>query len=349
MQTTILLLPILVLVLLPMSSTGLSLFPARRLIPYIPPTFISPSSLPPTSRIPLCNLPTPVHSVPSPLSTKFPTKNKFHLKRDDSTGGIELGGNKLRKLEFLLAQAALESADTLVTIGGIQSNHCRATACAGRLCGFDTEVILRCPDPSPDKFQGPSGTEGNLMYLRSSGSKIHTVTKQEYATHGSSKLLSLVSSSLKSLGKSPYTIPVGGSNALGTWGYISAASEFRKQFEEDDTLKNIKHIVYTTGSGGTAAGLTYGLIKSFEEKGYAISSDEEINFVKSYAEKSGVFLDTVYTGKAMYAFCKGVEEGGVVLGEGEEVLFWHTGGALGGYAEASRISSDFQQVKRMDL
>ncbi|GMH81887.1 hypothetical protein TrVE_jg5395 [Triparma verrucosa] len=395
-----------------------------RLVPYLPPSFVPASVKAPTLRLPLCNLPTPVHCVASPLQSSSdnlhfnaPEKERqednyreyyFYLKRDDSTGGVELGGNKLRKLEFLIAKALTSDppADTLVTIGGIQSNHCRATACAGRMVGLDTSVILRCCDPEAEHFaSGGNGSEGNLMYLRASGANVNTVTKEEYGKYGSEKLLDVVCEELKSQGKIPYKIPVGGSNAVGSWGYVEAAAEFRKQVEADESLKNIKHVVFTTGSGGTAAGLSIGLVLAWEERGeeapklwavgvcdtpdyfyafqsgiiadmgffggdrvkaeewlrgklniiqgrgrgYAVTTDDEVKFVTDYNKKSGIFLDPVYTGKSMYAFCKGVEKGEVVLGENEGVMFWHTGGGLGGFAEAERIGAGFEPIKRLAL
>lgn len=192
---------------------------ARRLVPFTPPSFIPPSALAtaPASYLPLCNLPTPIHRLPSPSSISSLVPSLL-VKRDDATGGTELGGNKLRKLEFLLAAAISEGADTVVTIGGIQSNHCRATACAARAAGLDAHLILRCSDPSSDVASAPS--LGNLLFSRSAGAVLHTVSKEEYGRHGSTKLVDAVCETLRSEGLSPYAIPVGGSNALGTWGYV---------------------------------------------------------------------------------------------------------------------------------
>ncbi|CAI7773198.1 unnamed protein product, partial [Closterium sp. NIES-53] len=132
----------------------------------------------------------------------------------DDLSGMELSGNKVRKLEFLLADALAKGADTLITIGGIQSNHCRATAVAARLAGLEAHLILRTSRALADS---DPGLEGNLLVERMVGARVHLVTKEEYAKHGSEHLGNVLAQRLAAEGRKPYVIPVGGSNALGAW------------------------------------------------------------------------------------------------------------------------------------
>eukprot|EP00877_Chromochloris_zofingiensis_P005467 jgi/Chrzof1/14921/Cz09g20220.t1 len=174
------------------------------------------------------------------------------IKRDDLTG-MQLSGNKVRKLEFLLADAKAQGADCVITIGGIQSNHCRATAVAARYLGLDCHLILRT---SRQVVGQTVGLVGNLLVERMAGAVVHKVTKEEYTSTGSEALSQQLLQQLQAEGRRPYLIPVGGSNSLGTWGYLNATEELLDQSEQLGC--KFTDIVMACGSGGTTAGLALG-------------------------------------------------------------------------------------------
>ena len=205
----------------------------------------------PTRRYNLARTPTPVHRWHLPGT---PDGCEVYIKRDDLTG-MQLSGNKVRKLEFLLAEAMDEDADCVITIGGVQSNHCRATAVAARYLGLDSHLILRAPQSIAET--GDPGLVGNLLVERAVGANIHLVTKREYAAHGSVALAESLRRRLEREGKRPYVVPVGGSNAVGTWGYVDAMAELAAQMGEDHPHP-FTDIVLACGSGGTAAGVALG-------------------------------------------------------------------------------------------
>ncbi|KAF3612549.1 Bifunctional D-cysteine desulfhydrase/1-aminocyclopropane-1-carboxylate deaminase, mitochondrial [Capsicum annuum] len=138
----------------------------------------------------------------------------FSLGHRDDLSGMQLSGNKVRKLEFLLADAVAQGADCIVTIGGIQSNHCRATAVAAKYLNLDCYLILRTSKLLVDK---DPGLTGNLLVERLVGAHIDLVSKEEYAKVGSEALAKILKEKLLNEGRKPYVIPVGGSNSLGTW------------------------------------------------------------------------------------------------------------------------------------
>ena len=212
----------------------------------------------PTRRYHLARTPTPVHRWHLPGT---PDGCEVYVKRDDLTG-MQLSGNKVRKLEFLLAEAMDRDADCVITIGGVQSNHCRATAVAARYLGLDSHLILRAPQSIAEA--GDPGLVGNLLVERAVGANIHLVTKREYAAHGSVALAESLRRRLEREGKHPYVVPVGGSNAIGTWGYVDAMAELAAQ-TTTTTTPGTDHphlhgvggpftdFVLACGSGGTAA------------------------------------------------------------------------------------------------
>src|SRR5688500_17846797 len=136
------------------------------------------------------------------------------LKRDDLTGA-ELSGNKVRKLEYLLAEAQDHGADTVITCGGEQSNHCRATAMAAARAGLRCVLILRCDDPA-----NPPATTGNILLDRLAGAELRWITRPDWARRG--ELLAAEADRQRAAGHHPYVIPEGGSNAMGAWGYVTA-------------------------------------------------------------------------------------------------------------------------------
>jgi D-cysteine desulfhydrase len=171
---------------------------------------------------------------------------RIWVKRDDMTGSA-ISGNKVRKLEFVLAKALDEGADTLITCGGLQSNHCRATAILGAQLGLKVHLILRGEIPNTD-------SSGNLFLDQLSGAEISCYPIAEY--QHVPKLFEQWQQHYKSIGHSPFSIPTGASNGTGAWGYIGCARELAQDFKQHKISPSF--IVSATGSGGTQAGLTLG-------------------------------------------------------------------------------------------
>jgi D-cysteine desulfhydrase len=205
--------------------------------------------IPYPARLNLGRTPTPLEPL-SRLSEELGVE--VHLKRDDLTGA-ELTGNKVRKLEFLLAQALATGCDTILTCGAEQSNHARATAIAAAKLGLNVRLLLRTRNPA-----NPPPPEGNILLDRLVGAEISWLTFKEYGQRA--EMLEREAESLRRSGKIPYIIPEGGSNALGAWGYIRAVEELAYDLEE---LSRNNHkpttIIHATGSGGTTAGLVLGV------------------------------------------------------------------------------------------
>ncbi|PQQ15408.1 putative 1-aminocyclopropane-1-carboxylate deaminase [Prunus yedoensis var. nudiflora] len=178
---------------------------------YTPPSWASHINPIPSHIFSLGHLPTPIHKWNLP---NLPTDTEVWLKRDDLSG-MQLSGNKVRKLEFLMADAVAKGADCIITIGGIQSNHCRATAVAAKYLNLDCYLILRTSKVLVD--QDP-GLTGNLLVERLVGAHVELISKEEYAKCGSGALTNLLKERLLKEGRRPYVIPVGGSNSLGTCG-----------------------------------------------------------------------------------------------------------------------------------
>lgn len=418
------------------SSSSTSTFRTDVAHPYHPPTYVAKvlRNVPPHGRLRLANLPTPIHHIQNITATGTNRNDgailprlselniQLYIKRDDATGGTELGGNKLRKLEFLLADALAteggEKCDSVVTIGGEQSNHCRATAAACRMVGLSPHIILRTSRADAiDAEKEDIGYTGNLLYDRMAGSKIYTCTPEEYTRLGSNALIDSVCNDIrnKQANSNPYPIPVGGSNGIGTWGYINAADELVQQLETCDI--ELDHVVFATGSGGTATGIALGLSLAYNSldvdgraglrdkppaprvhaigvcdnpdyfyrtmstiaedmgihlpdsmttelylreavtvhngkgRGYAHSSSKELDFISQFAVETGIALDPVYTGKALYHFITTVIEEDPEAYRGAKVLFWHTGGSIGLYEKGDDLRERLlltSQVIRID-
>lgn len=277
-----------------------------------------------------------------------------HVKRDDLTGS-GLSGNKIRKLEYLLADALARNAERVLTCGGIQSNHCRATALAAARLGLACRLFLRTDSP-PGPGDAP---RGNLALCRLAGAEITFVTGAQYADR--------VQLMAEAAGPHDYVIPEGGSNALGAWGYIRAFEELADQWEAPPSA-----IICAAGSGGTVAGLTLGarragvdvpiygvcvcdksaafqaicetiaqeaharwpslpalgghdfeFLDGWVGRGYALSTQIELDDIARVARASGLVFDPVYTGKAFRAVARAPER------FGESPLFVHTGGIFG--------------------
>ena len=304
--------------------------------------------------LPLGLLPTPLYRLEN-LSREL--GRNLYIKRDDLMG-VALGGNKVRKLEFLLADARSKGADVVLTAGGPQSNHAMLTAaCAARL-GMEAILVLK----KRGVLEG-----GNLILDRIFGAEVRFVDTDSYDdVYGE---MDRLMEDLRRQGRTPYFIPAGGSVPLGCLGYVNCAKEIANQAEELGVAFDA--IVSATGSGGTYAGLTLGAKlflpgtqsvgigvcdDPFEEiaydlmegtarllewdgpveredihiryhigPGYAVPSPEGTAAVERLARTEGVLVDPVYTGKALAGLLQLLEEG--CFGEEENVLFVHTGGA----------------------
>jgi D-cysteine desulfhydrase/L-cysteate sulfo-lyase len=295
------------------------------------------------------------------------------VKRDDCTG-LAGGGNKARKLEYLIADAQCKGADTLVTVGGLQSNHARQTAAVAAKFGMDCELVLEdvIGTPKTDYYNN-----GNMLLDHLLGAKIHRLTDNEDGTEYATRLIS----KLKTQGRKPYLIPIGGSNVIGSLGYVRCAFEIIEQINSKNIT--VEQIVLASGSAGTQAGLLAGLIaakvdipvlgicvsRSIEDQhqfvecllkdiltfldmdpnlskgrvmtngdyygeGYGITTASMIAAVRRCAELEGLLLDPVYTGKAMAGLMDLCSKG--VIEPNSNQLFLHTGGSPGlfGYCEA---------------
>lgn len=310
---------------------------------------------------PLARRPTPIEKLDR-LSQALEGP-ELYVKRDDLTG-IGLTGNKVRKLEFLIQDALDKGCDTLITCGGLQSNHARATAITAAKLGLQCRLVLR------DQTGGD--LDGNLFLDRLVGAEITFISAEEYKRVD--EVMNRLAESLRSEGRKPYIIPEGGSNELGALGYVRAVEELCEQLK---TIKlRIDHVVTAVGSGGTQAGLLlgkmlydlsaeihginvcetaeyfvsriYGIIEraraaygidvtlaptdvhvidGYVGKGYALSRAEEIDTIKRVAKMEGLLLDPVYTGKAIYGLIDQIRKG--YFKRGDKVLFWHTGGIFG--------------------
>ena len=176
------------------------------------------------------------------------------IKHDDETGCV-LSGNKIRKLQYIAHHATTEGVDTLVTCGGVQSNHCRTTAGLARRLGMEVELFLR--GPPPKDADGQASARGNLFLDQLFGARIHWVTPEEY-NHASSRDQRMKdrAAKLRRRGRNPLVIAEGASIPLGCWGYIEACQEIREQ--QQDLGFEFDAIVHAVGSGGTSAGLEIG-------------------------------------------------------------------------------------------
>ena len=308
-------------------------------------------------------LPTPIHPLPR-LSTMMGGP-EIWIKRDDQTG-LATGGNKTRKLRLLVADALAQGADTLITGGAVQSNHCRQTAAAAAQFGLECHLVLRGTRPKV--------LNGNLLLDHLLGAHVHFVPDKKAMQ---ARMESLVTE-LQEAGKRPYLIPYGGSNVLGAVAYALAVRELVGQLEG----RAFDAIVFASSSGGTQAGLVAGqrlfglsgeivgisvdeprdvlaprvaglatealaylgepetispkevvVEDGFRGGGYAVVGDLEIDAIRTLARTEGVLLDPVYTSRAFGGLLALVREGR--WRSGQRILFWHTGGTAGifGFAD----------------
>ncbi len=206
------------------------------------------------SRLPLAALPTPLQPLPNLQAALGPNAPRLFIKRDDLTG-LALGGNKARKLEYLLADARAQGADTLLTCGAAQSNHALQTAAAGPRFGFAVRCILYGAPPPPD-----SPLTGNLRLHQLLETPIRWTRMQEGETYPEKALrraMAEEADAVRAAGGVPYAIPTGGSTAVGALGYVRAMQEAKAQWDALDGGE-IAAIFFASGSGGTHAGMVVG-------------------------------------------------------------------------------------------
>jgi D-cysteine desulfhydrase family pyridoxal phosphate-dependent enzyme len=193
------------------------------------------------------------------------------LKRDDLSD-LALGGNKARKLEFLVGDAKIKGATALITTGGVQSNHARMTAAAARIAGMKSALVLTSEDEKPD-------SQGNLLLDRVLGADVHFVsgtTTKGGTTSAEDQKVAEIISALEVAGETPYFVPLGGSNAIGTLGYVDGTRELQSQLDERGLRP--ARLYYASGSRGTQAGLELGsriFNAAYKCIGIAVSGGEE--------------------------------------------------------------------------
>jgi L-cysteate sulfo-lyase len=322
-------------------------------------------------RIRLGHLPTPLEPLEN--LTRLLGGPRLWIKRDDCTG-LSSGGNKTRKLEFLMAEAVAQRADVVITQGATQSNHARQTAAAAAKLGMRCHILLedRTGSTNPDYVDN-----GNVMLDHLHGATV------EHRPGGANMQAEMeaVAARLASDGARPYVIPGGGSTPLGALGYAHAALELVSQSAERGL--RIDHLVHATGSAGTQAGLVVGLqalnspiqllgigVRAPRERqetmvhdlgrrtwdllglrgelpresvvancdyvggGYGVPTPGMLEAVRLLARTEGILLDPVYAGKGMAGLIDLIRQGR--FGQDENVVFLHTGGsvALFGYLDA---------------
>lgn len=316
-------------------------------------------------RISIAHLPTAVEDLPR-LSQELGGPHIL-VKRDDQTG-LAFGGNKTRKLEFLVPEAQKQEADTLITAGAVQSNHCRQTAAAAARFGFDCVLVLA--------GEIPARISGNLLLDRVLGAHIVWAPPEER-----DESLQKTFQEAEEAGRKPYLIPYGGSNAVGAAAYAFAMQELLRQDIRPD------RILFPSSSGGTQAGLVAGarlfgydgqvlgisvdkraeVLKErvanlagevadllgeaiafspeeilvnddFIGAGYGVMGEADRESIQLFARLEGLFLDPVYTGRAAAGLLSLIRNG--FFRSKESVLFWHTGGTPALFAER------YQEVAR---
>ncbi len=295
------------------------------------------------------------------------------VKRDDMTGGAE-AGNKVRKLEYLLAAANAEDATHVVTCGGEQSNHARATALMAARLGLACTVLLRVDDPG----RKPED-RANLLLCRLAGAEVVFISPAQWQDRAA--LLALHAERVRAAGGRPYVIPEGGSNGLGSLGYVDAMQEVREQLDLGlaHSREPFDAVVVACGSGGTAAGIALGadeyrvtstviavavcndtayferaigsialaasalrpelegcanvvVLDAYKGPGYAVASAQQRAYIKQVAAQTGLVLDPVYTGKALFGLAS-------LETKPKRALFVHTGGLPGLLAQPETFSS----------
>ncbi len=329
--------------------------------------------LPLPDRLSLALLPTPLQRLER-LSAAWggPT---IWIKRDDLSG-FGVSGNKIRKLEFHFAAARSAGADTVLTCGAIQSNHCRATALAAPRPGFNTVLLLRTADGNP-----PPTATGNHLLQRLSGAELRYITPADYERRDN--VLAEVADELTSSGAKPWIIPEGASDVLGMWGFAVAMRELADQLQLASLAPAA--IWHAASSGGTTAGLGWADDRldldlpivactigepaadvqirveriwadavdavggdlptprlhyedAYVGAGYGVVTDAELAVQVEATALTGMLFDPTYTGKALYGLRQEIRKGR--FGPTDHVVFWHTGGGFEVFTHDYRSAMD---------
>ena len=323
-------------------------------------------------RIPLAHLPTPLEETPN-LSKLLGVR--VLVKRDDLTG-LALGGNKTRKLEYLVADAQRQGATILITTGAAQSNHCRQTAAAACVAGLKCALVMNSNEPNPP-------IQGNLLLDDILGAEAHLVGPEIDRALAMEQL----AAELRDRGEVPYIIPTGGSNPVGASAYVAAVFELVDQLKERGLQPT--RLYHGSGSAGTQAGLVLGakladapfIIQAIADSGtaeslgervlalanatadyletpmrvsmddihiddghigpgYGIATPECLEAIKLAARTEGLLLDQVYTGKAFAGMLADIRDGAVR--PSETVIFLHSGGVPALFADAETIHAGME-------
>jgi L-cysteate sulfo-lyase len=324
----------------------------------------------------MAHLPTPLERMDR--LTKELGGPEIWIKRDDCTG-LSTGGNKTRKLEFLMAEAELQGAEIVMTQGATQSNHARQTAAFAAKLGMQCHILL---EDRTGSNNANYNTNGNVLL-----DHLHGATTQKLASGGDKNAeMEVIADQMRADGKNVYTIPGGGSNPTGALGYVNCAFEMLAQVNNSGT--KIDHIVHATGSAGTQAGLIVGLkamnaqipllgigVRAPKEaqeanvyklacatadklgcsgivaredvvantdyvgEGYGIPTQGGIEAIQMFAELEAILLDPVYSAKGAAGFIDLIRKGH--FSKDDRVVFLHTGGsaALFGYDAAFDFSN----------
>lgn len=326
-------------------------------------------------RIHLAQLPTPLVCMER-LSRELGGP-RIWLKRDDLTESAA-SGNKLRKLEYSIGEALTQEASVLITAGGVQSNHCRATAIMAARLGLKSHLVLR--------GKPPSSTDGNLLLDTLAGAEITFATRDEFQNLEDQFLR--IADEYRSRGDMPFIIPIGASDEIGLWGYIECARELKKDF--DYQTINPGYVISAAGSGGTLGGLILGnylhaldtnivafnvcddeawfkqkistdiehwqqryksivpkipvnelainIIDGYVGPGYARADQHVYDTIKRIARTEGIFFDPVYTGKAFDAMLQEYSNGR--FDDTRDIVFIHTGGIYGLFPEREQFINE---------
>jgi len=322
-------------------------------------------------RLNLARIPTPLELLPR-ASDLWGRGKRIWVKRDDLTGSV-LTGNKVRKLEFIAAHALENGYKTLVTCGGVQSNHCRATALVAAQLGLGCHLVLRSDD-------GAVVETGNFLIDQLAGASYEVLAAEDWSRNLRARYASLEADFLND-GNPALMIPVGGSDSLGIWGYIAATEELQSDIAELG-LERVA-VTLATGSAGTQAGLTAGAAifgLPFKVIGYAVCDDSEwfnarvradwrdsvarwgqlpdvsldpitrdhsvgpgyaratadvYKVIADLARVEGLVLDPVYTAKGFKGLIEDIECG--FYDDVDDIVFIHTGGVFGIFSHADPL------------
>ncbi len=324
-------------------------------------------------RVKLAHLPTPF-TLMERLSAELGGP-RIWIKRDDLTESAA-SGNKLRKLEFSIGDALANKATVLITAGGIQSNHCRATAIMAARLGLKCHLILA--------GKRPDCADGNLLLDQLAGAEFTFASADDFEQLPT--VFSDMETRYRDRGEIPYSIPVGASDEVGLWGYIECARELKNDFAENEISPG--YVISATGSGGTLAGLVLGnyffnlnttmlafnvareaswfteklevdidcwhkrygdtdstiprdklafnIIDGYVEPGYARANPCVYETIEKMARTEGLFFDPVYTGKAFHALLQEYKAGR--FDDTEDIVFVHTGGIFGLFPQRNQFS-----------